>query len=131
MKWYQNPDLGLLLVRIALGLVFIVHGWQKVSNLTGTVGFFGSIGLPAFLAYVVAAIEFLGGLAILLGVWTRVVGVLLAAVMVGAIVTLKFKAGFSGGYEFDLTLLLIALAMSFSGPGRYALCRSGLKSAQA
>lgn len=130
MKWYQNPDLGLLLVRVALGLVFIVHGWQKVSNLTGTVGFFGSIGLPAFLAYVVAAIEFLGGLAILLGIWTRVVGVLLAAVMVGAIVTLKFKAGFSGGYEFDLTLLLIALAMSFSGPGRYAISRSGLKSVQ-
>lgn len=117
----SNTDIALLLIRVALALVFIVHGWAKIADMAGTVGFFGSIGLPAFLAYVVAAIEFLGGIAMLLGVFTGWAGILLALVMAGAIATVKLKAGFLGGYEFDLTLFLAAIAVSLAGPGAYTV----------
>lgn len=119
----SNTDIALLLIRVALALVFIVHGWAKLADLSGTVGFFGSIGLPAFLAYVVAAIEFLGGIAMLLGVFTGWAGILLALVMAGAIATVKLKAGFVGGYEFELTLFLAAIAVSLVGPGMYTVKR--------
>ena len=118
-----NISLGLLLIRLAVGGVFIAHGLQKVLNLDMTVGFFTTLGLPAFLAYVVTAIELLGGIAVLLGLWTEIAGILIALVMVGAIYTVKGKAGFFGGYELDLTLMLAALALAVSGPGRYTVKR--------
>jgi putative oxidoreductase len=119
-RFTANHDLGLLLIRIALGVTFIVHGWAKVANLSGTAGFFESIGLAAALAYIVAAIEFLGGIAVLLGVGIRTAGFLIALVMVGAIATVKADAGFMGGYELDFTLLLVALGLVFTGAGKYS-----------
>ena len=119
-----NISLGLLLIRLAVGGVFIAHGLAKVLSLDMTVGFFATLGLPAILAYIVTAIELLGGIAILLGLWTEIAGVLVALVMVGAIYTVKGKMGFLGGYELDLTLLLAALALAVSGPGRYTVKRA-------
>ncbi len=118
----HNPDAGLLLIRIGLAAVFIVHGWMKLSNIDATVGFFGSIGLPALLAWAVAIIEFVGGIMVLFGLYTCVAGGLLAAVMIGAIVTVKGSMGFVGGYEFDLVLLLTALGLASVGPGKYTAC---------
>lgn len=113
--------MGLLLIRLAVGGVFLAHGVAKVLSLDMTVSFFMTIGLPAILAYVVTAIELLGGLAILLGVGTQIAGILVALVMVGAIFTVKGKMGFLGGYELDLTLLLAALSLAVAGPGRYTM----------
>src|SRR3989344_590918 len=121
MKKIQNPDLGLLLIRLALAAVFLVHGIQKLSNLSGTGMFFGKVGIAPFFAYIVAAVETLGGLAMLLGVFTGVAGVLIAIVMACAIYFVKFSKGFSGGWEFDLTLLLAALGVALSGSGKYSL----------
>lgn len=121
-KFRRHPDLGLFLIRLALAVVFIAHGWSKLQDLPGTVGFFDNLGF-GFLAYPVTAIELLGGLAMLFGVFTGWAGALLAAVMVGAIATVKGQTGFFGGYEFDLTLLLAALGIAFTGPGRHALGR--------
>lgn len=118
-----NTGLALLLIRVAVGGVFLAHGLQKVLNLDMTIGFFTSLGLPAFVAYLVTAVETLGGLAVLLGVGVQTASLLLALVMVGAIYTVKGKMGFLGGYEFDLTLLLSALALSIAGPGRYTIKR--------
>ncbi len=118
-----SVDAGLFLVRLALGVVFIAHGWQKFANMDATVGFFGTLGLAPFFAYLVAAIELLGGLAVLLGVFARVAAVLLVLVMIGAIAMVKSKVGFFGGYEFDLALLLAALAVAVSGAGCFALMR--------
>jgi uncharacterized membrane protein YphA (DoxX/SURF4 family) len=123
VKTYENADLGLLSVRLALGAVFVAHGVAKLQNMSGTVAFFASLGFPAPLAYLVAAVETLGGLAMLAGVATPVAGVLLAAVMVVAILKVKLARGFLGGYEFELTLLLAALGVALAGPGRYALQR--------
>jgi uncharacterized membrane protein YphA (DoxX/SURF4 family) len=84
---HKNYDWALLVLRVVVGIVFIAHGWDKWQNLSGTTGFFASVGLPVFLVYVVALIELLGGLAILLGVKTRLAGYLLAVVMAGAILS--------------------------------------------
>lgn len=117
----NNTDLGLLLVRVGLGLVFIAHGWAKIDGMDGTIGFFASIGLSAFWAYLVAYVEFIGGIAMLVGLFTNWAGMLLAVVMIVAIVMLKLSKGFVGGYEFDLVLFLSSLAIVIAGPGKYTL----------
>lgn len=113
--------LSLFLLRVVVGVVFIAHGWAKISNMEGTIGFFASLGLASVLAYVVAYVEFLGGLAVLLGVYSRWASYALALVMVGAIYTVKFQSGFMGGYELDLVLFASALVIAFSGAGPYSL----------
>lgn len=119
----RNLDLGLFLIRLALAAVFIVHGAGKLGNMEGTVKFFASLDLASFFAYLVAAVETLGGLAMLLGIFTEAAGIGLALVMVFAIYLVKFTTGFAGGWEFDATLLLAALGIVFAGPGRYAVKR--------
>lgn len=121
MSLKNNTDLALLLVRLGVGLVFVAHGWQKLDGMEGTVAFFGSIGLSAFWAYLVAWVELIGGIAMLAGLYTNWAGLLLAIVMLVAITMLKFSKGFLGGYEFDLVLFLASLSIVFSGPGRYTL----------
>ena len=116
-----NQDLGLLLVRIALALVFIIHGYGKLTGLAGVETFFGNLGIPAFFVYVVTFVEFFGGFAMLLGIFTRIFGFLLAINMFFAIYLVKFSQGFSGGYELELTLLLASLAIALAGPGKYSI----------
>lgn len=108
-----------VLLRIALGAVFIVHGWDKLADIAGTAGFFGKVGIPAagFFAWVVAMVEFFGGLAVLVGFGTRIASALISCVMVVAIITVKFSQGFSGGWEFDFTLLMVALSLVILGSG--------------
>lgn len=112
-----------LLLRIALGAVFIVHGYAKLTGMDGTIGFFGNIGipLPAFSAWLVALVEFLGGISVLLGIFTRISAGLIAIVMVVAMITVKFAQGFSGGWEFDFVLLMISLALVIKGDGEFSL----------
>lgn len=108
-------------MRVILGLIFVVHGWMKIQGMDMTVGFFGTLGLPAVVAYLVAAIEFLGGLAVLLGVFAQCASWLLALVMIGAVVMVKSGMGLVGGYELDLALLGLAVGVALIGPGKYSL----------
>ncbi len=85
-----------------------------------SVGWFESIGIPGFLAYVVGAVELVGGIALILGLGTRIVSALLTLVMVGAILKAKLAIGFLGtaemaGYELDLAFLVIALFLAVNG----------------
>lgn len=121
----NNKDLGLLLLRLALAAVFLAHGIQKFTHMEGTIAFFGNLGMPEFLAWLVALAESAAGAAMLLGLWTRWAGYVIAIIMLVAIVKVKWAMGFLGGYELDLTLLLMALAVSVIGPGKYALGKSG------
>ncbi len=115
----STVDLALLLIRVGLALVFMAHGWDKIANMSDTVGFFASIDLSPMWAYVVAYVELIGGLLMLLGIGTGWAGVALAATMVGAIVMVKLGKGFLGGYEFDLMLFLAAISISLAGAGEY------------
>ena len=115
-------------MRLALALVFIVHGFGKFTNMQATIGFFAQLGFPAALAYLASAVELLGGIAMLLGIATRYAGVLLAIVMAVAIFKVTLKQGFSGGYEFGLTLLLISLGIAATGPGCISVMKLFTKS---
>ncbi len=127
MNRLHNPDLGLLLLRVGIGAVFLYHGWDKVGNMEGVIGFFGMLGFPPALAYLVAWVEVLGGLAIILGVYARHAALLTAIVALVALVKVHLPNGFSvgaGGYEFVLVLLVGSLAILMVGVGRYALYRN-------
>ena len=122
LQKFHQPNLGLLLARIAVGLVFVFHGWQKLQNMDGTVGFFASLHLPATLAYIVMIIELLGGILMILGFFVRYVGILFAAVMVGVFATTSGgKISGLTGHDFEFVLLLVSLAIAFQGSGAYGL----------
>lgn len=123
----RGVALGLLLLRLAVGSVFVAHGLQKLVQYTlpGTVAAFGQMGvpLPALSAPLVAGLETVGGLLLLLGLFTRVAAPLLAANMLGALLLVHLPAGLflPNGYEFVLTLAAASLALTLAGPGAAAL----------
>lgn len=109
-------ELGALIVRIVLGVTFLLHGLQKFqSGIEKAAGFFQSIGLPGFLAYAVGGIELIGGICMILGLGVRVFGALFSIIMLGAILTVKLSQGFVGGYELDLALFAMSLHLLISG----------------
>jgi putative oxidoreductase len=110
-----------LLLRVVLGITFFVHGLVKFQGgIENTVGWFDSIGIPGFMAYVVALIELVGGFALIIGFGTKIVSALLAIVMLGATLKVKLAVGFLGngqmaGYELDLALLVMAVFLAVNG----------------
>ncbi|WP_378956523.1 DoxX family protein [Pelosinus sp. sgz500959] len=112
---------SMLVLRVSLGVIFLAHGLQKISGFEGIVAFFASIGLPAILAYVVTAIETIGGACLILGLFTRAAAVGIIMIMLGAIFTVKLSKGFLNGYEFDVSLLAIAMALVLSGSNTLSL----------
>ncbi len=120
---------GIAALRIVVGIVFLAHGGQKffVWGFGAVAGGFGQIGIPApmLAAVIVTLVEFLGGLALLLGLFTRWAAVPLAINMLGAILTVHLRAGFflPDGYEFALTLLAANLALSLLGSGEASVER--------
>ncbi len=124
---YRFANGGMLPLQIVVGLVFLLHGGQKlfVFGLDGTADIMGKLGLPLPLmcAAVVTTVELLGGLAILLGMFARLAGALLAFEMVVAILVARLQGGFFApyGYELELTLLGACLTFALSRPGRMSL----------
>ena len=114
---------GLLPLRFVLGLVFLMHGGQKffIFGRDGTADILAKLGipLPSLFAIVVIAVELLGGLGILLAVFARMAGALLAFEMVIAILVARLRGGFFApyGFEFELTLLGACLTIAFLGAG--------------
>ncbi|WP_458461400.1 DoxX family protein [Paenibacillus sp.] len=112
----KSVEIGLLFSRIMIGLIFVLHGWSKFEGgISGTVGFFESIGIPGFLASVVAIIELVGGAAMILGLGTRVFAGLFVIVMGGVLLTAKVGEPFMSGTEFDYLLLAGSLTLLFTG----------------
>ncbi|USW93421.1 DoxX family protein [Pseudomonas proteolytica] len=116
-----------LVMRLALGIMFIAHGVTKVLvfNPAGTAGFFESIGFPGFLAYPVMAFEVVGGLMLVLGVYARWVAAI-AVVQLFVASTVHFSNGWSftnanGGWEYPIYLSVTALVVALLGDGPLAL----------
>lgn len=124
-----------LLLRLALGILFLAHAGLKIFVFTpaGTAGFFGSLGLPGWLAYVTIAWELIGAVALILGLWPRIAALALIPVLVGAIVTVHGPAGFfftnpNGGWEFLALWIVGLLALALTGDGPFTLkasCKAG------
>ncbi|ARK30209.1 DoxX family protein [Halalkalibacter krulwichiae] len=118
----NKNELGLFIVRVVVGLTFFFHGLDKFqSGIANIAGWFESIGLPGFLAYIVAIIELVGGLAMVLGIGTKVIGALFAIIMVGAILTTKWPEGFLGGFELDVILLAASIQLIISSSQSFSI----------
>ena len=117
-------NVSMLLIRLALGLIFIVHGWPKVKNMKMTAHHFESMGFrPGNLwGTVVALVEFLGGIAVFFGFFAPIGALGIAIIMLVALFWKIGKGqGFIGGFELDLILLVAALAIVFMGQGMYSI----------
>jgi putative oxidoreductase len=112
---------GLLPIRIMAGLTFIVHGVPKFFDVSGGYAFFQSVNLPSELFIPIAFLEVIGGLAILLGILTRIASAILLIEMIGAILTVKLSKGFIGGYEFEMLLISICISLVIMGPGKISV----------
>ena len=127
MKFLNHlQSLGLLGMRLALGTVMIAHGFPKVSGgMSHVVPMVTSIGFPGWMAYIVAATEFLGGIMILAGLLTRFVAVAMLIEMVVIISRIKWHNGFTGqnNYQFELMIAAVAFGLIFFGAGSISLDR--------
>lgn len=118
---------ALAALRVIIGVVFMAHGAQKlfVFGLDGVSAGFASMGIPlaGIAGPAVALVELGGGLALIAGLFTRLAGVGLAVVMLGAMFMVHLAAGFfaPGGVEFPLTLFAAAVALALTGPGEYSV----------
>lgn len=126
----SNADLAATILRVAMGVMFLAHAWLKLAIFTpaGTVGFFESLGFPGFLAYLVIAAELAGGIALILGVWSRWVALALVPVLLGSIYAPHGAAGFffsneGGGWEFPAFWAIALVVQSLLGDGAFALKR--------
>lgn len=126
----QSIDLALLLVRIVVGSTFVMHGLQKVfglfggSGLIGFTGWLATIGVPVWLSTLAAYTELLGGISVLLGIFSKLGAAGLICVMIGAIYLVHGSKGYFGqdnGFEYPLNLLLLCLAIIIGGAGRFSL----------
>ncbi|MEX2467892.1 MAG: DoxX family protein [Gemmatimonadota bacterium] len=120
-------DAALIVLRVVLGAVFIAHGGQKLLQfgIAGTTASFAEMGvfLPSVTAPLVTFVEFFGGIAVLVGLLTRLAAFGIAVVMLGAMLMVHLPAGFflPNGIEFTLVNLGIAVALLFAGPGAFSL----------
>ena len=120
--------IGLTLLRVVVGIIFVLHGAQKTFEQTfpGVQGFFESLGIPlaAVAAPAVSLLELVGGVLLIVGAFTRIVAALLTVNMIVAIATVHAAAGFfvdAGGFEFVLLLGVAAVALALTGPGRFSV----------
>ncbi|MDO8519687.1 MAG: DoxX family protein [Deltaproteobacteria bacterium] len=121
--------LAITLLRLSTGLIMALHGWQKLTDIAGTTQAFTNIGLPqpGVMVYLAIAGEFLGGLGLLVGFLTPIAALGIMSTMAVAILKVHLPNGLvgQGGFEYPLTLFLVALFFAVNGAGAFsvdALC---------
>lgn len=117
-----------ILLRLALGVLFLVHALTKLLVFTpaGTAAFFESLGLPGVLGYLTIAVELAISAALLLGIYARWIGLLGVPLLLGTIVTVHGANGFSfanagGGWEYPAFWALALIVLFLLGDGRWTL----------
>src|SRR5579883_162139 len=127
----RTASYGALVLRLTLGVLFLAHLALKLFVFTpqGTAQFFGSLGLPPALAYLVMIGELLGGIALILGIYARWVALGLTIILIGAIATVHIHAGFffdskGGGWEFPGLWAVALVVQALLGDGAYAVIPS-------
>jgi putative oxidoreductase len=129
---FKMINIGLLIIRLVIGLLFVGHGAQKLFGwfggygLKGTGGWFESIGMKpgVTMALFAGLTELIGGLLFTLGLLTPLAGIMIAGTMLMAIVKVHAPNGLwstANGYEYNLTIIAVAIGIALIGPGQYAL----------
>lgn len=127
MAQQNEQNYGAFIIRVSLGVVLLAHGLLKlfVFTVPGTVSFFDSLGLPAIVAYLVIYGELLGGIALILGLYSRLVAALSLPILIGSVWAHAangwlFSAP-NGDWEFPALLVALAVAVTVQGGGAIAL----------
>ncbi|HAG53385.1 MAG TPA: hypothetical protein DCL21_06335 [Alphaproteobacteria bacterium] len=125
----SSQNCGALLLRLSLGIILLAHGLLKIFVFTipGTVGFFESLGIPAFIAYLTIFGEIAGGTALIIGAYTRLVALLSLPILIGA-TWVHIGNGWmfsnpNGGWEYPALLIILAIIVILIGPGAFAFRR--------
>ena len=127
-------NLALLVLRLCLGIVFVAHGLQVAFGLFSGSGIQGFANMLAgmgfkpsiFWSYLSAYTELIGGLCLILGIFTRFAAFSILIFMLVAVVKVHLTKGFfiqAGGYEYNFVLIAICLALMLAGPGKFALIK--------
>jgi len=134
-RWLSSlQPWGAFLMRLVLGVSMVYHGWDKViparglhshdllSSLHHYCGYVASLGLPYWLGYVSALTEFLGGILLIFGLFTRFAALMIAGNMLVALLYVNLHGGYSGS-EYTLALIALAVMLLFYGAGAIAMDR--------
>lgn len=125
MKFLDRVQpLGLLVLRVVLGVIMIAHGMGKIfGGLAKHMGMVGNLGMPQWMGYLSAGTEFFGGILLILGLLTPLVGLAVCIEMLVAVVKVHLKNGLMGpgGYEFPLILAATGFALIWFGAGPLSL----------
>jgi putative oxidoreductase len=122
MIFGSYTDIASVFLRLAVGTLFMIHGYPKLtSQREGS--WMKNLGMPTAMVPFAGTVEFFGGLALLLGILTPIIAFLATLWMLSTIwfARIKLKKKYMGGYELDVTLLLAALALAFLGPGSLSI----------
>lgn len=134
-----SDDYVLTMMRLILGIVFFAHGAHKMLGWFGGSGFSGAMvmfekmGMPAVLAFLVIFTEFFGSLSMILGLFSRLAGVGITILMLGAIATVHINYGFfmnwfgnqkGEGFEYHLLAIALAVAIAVKGAGALSIDRA-------
>jgi uncharacterized membrane protein YphA (DoxX/SURF4 family) len=120
-RFCYRPSLGLLLIRVVIGIIFIHHGWMKFGNEAMTMGMMTSIGFPGFMAYAITTVEMLGGALIILGIITRAAAVATGIAMLVAISLVTAPHRGLGGSELEIMLAAVSFGLALIGAGKYRI----------
>lgn len=132
MDRQRMMDVSLLIIRLAIGIVFVAHGLQKVFGMFGGAGIEGFAGTmealgfsqPLVWAWLIGLGELVGGIFLILGILPRLSSAVIAAIMVGAIVTIHGQNGYfakGGGIEYQLFIIMVCLPVMLSGGGKFSV----------
>jgi uncharacterized membrane protein YphA (DoxX/SURF4 family) len=119
-KYFYSDSFGIFIIRFVAGFIFVIEGWQKFQNITGTANFMVHLGLPAFMATFIATLELLGGVALVLGIFTRIFGVIFGIEMLFVVYLTGWSRGL-GSHNLELILAAVSFGIALIGSGKYSI----------